>query len=76
MDIHTASKGTAYTGSDQDSLIEALGARLDTHFVLANVGASEVGLVLRNGIDEVLPPGSRRLLARFCRHPGARDGTG
>jgi hypothetical protein len=26
VDIHTASKGAAYTGSDQDSLIEALGA--------------------------------------------------
>ncbi|MEW2875211.1 hypothetical protein AB1B06_28490, partial [Pseudomonas aeruginosa] len=59
------SKGAAYTGSDQDSLIEALGAQLDTHFVLANVGASEVGLLLRNGrIDEVLPPGSRRLYWR------------
>ncbi len=63
VDIHTASKGAAYTGSDQD--IEALGAQLDTHFVLANVGASEVGLLLRNGrIDEVLPPGSRRLYWR------------
>ncbi|MBN5149988.1 slipin family protein [Stenotrophomonas maltophilia] len=65
VDIHTASKGAAYTGSDQDSLIEALGAQLDTHFALANVGATEVGLVLRNGrIDEVLPPGSRRLYWR------------
>ncbi|KAG1394601.1 hypothetical protein G6F59_014153 [Rhizopus arrhizus] len=65
VDIHTASKGAAYTGSDQDSLIEALGARLDTHFVLANVGAAEVGLLLRNGrIDEALPPGSRRLYWR------------
>jgi len=41
VDIHTASKGAAYTGSDQDSLIEALGTQLDTHFVLANVGAGE-----------------------------------
>ena len=65
VDIHTASKGAAYTGSDQDSLIEALGATLDTHFVLANVSATEVGLLLRNGrIDEVLPPGSRRLYWR------------
>ncbi|MBN9403326.1 MAG: hypothetical protein J0I30_11030 [Burkholderiales bacterium] len=47
VDIHTASKGAAYTGSDQDSLIEALGPRLDTHFVLANVGAGEVGRVAR-----------------------------
>ncbi|KAG1078034.1 hypothetical protein G6F40_016885 [Rhizopus arrhizus] len=60
VDIHTASKGAAYTGSDQDSLIEALGARLDTHFVLANVGAAE-------------PPS---VLAGFGRHPGARDGAG
>lgn len=65
VDIHNASKGAAYSGSDQDSLIEALGATLDTHFVLANVGAGEVGLLLRNGrIDEVLPPGSRRLYWR------------
>ncbi|WMJ70956.1 slipin family protein [Stenotrophomonas sp. 24(2023)] len=62
VSVHNVANGAAYAGNDQDSLLEALGTQLGPHFVLANVGAQQVGLLLRNGrIDEVLPPGSRRL---------------
>jgi regulator of protease activity HflC (stomatin/prohibitin superfamily) len=51
-----------YTGKDVDSLIAALGARLDEHFVLADIGTQEVGLLSRNGkLEEVLAPGARAL---------------
>ena len=51
-----------YNGRDADALIAGLGARLDEHFVLANLGMQEIGLVLRNGrIDDVLAPGTRQL---------------
>jgi regulator of protease activity HflC (stomatin/prohibitin superfamily) len=51
-----------YSGNDVDVLIAALGNRLDTTFVLANLGMNEVGLVLKNGkLEDVLAPGSRKL---------------
>lgn len=51
-----------YTGNDGEALIAGLGERLQMHFVLADIGNDEVGLVLRNGrIADVLAPGTRRL---------------
>jgi regulator of protease activity HflC (stomatin/prohibitin superfamily) len=54
-----------YTGSDADTLIAALGARLDEYFVLADLRADEVGLVLKNGkLEDILFPGIRKLYWR------------
>lgn len=51
-----------YAGNDTDTLIDALGARLDEHFVLGDVGTRDIGLVRKNGrIEDVLLPGTRRL---------------
>ena len=54
-----------YAGRDVDALIAGLGERLDETFVLADIGADEVGLVSRNGkLEDVLAPGSRKLYWR------------
>ena len=54
-----------YTGRDIDALIARLGERLDETFVLADIGANEVGLVSKNGkLEDVLAPGSRKLYWR------------
>jgi regulator of protease activity HflC (stomatin/prohibitin superfamily) len=54
-----------YTGRDVDVLIACLGARLDATFVLADLGADEVGLVSKNGkLEDVLAPGTRKLYWR------------
>ena len=54
-----------YRGNDKDVLIGALGSELDRHFVLADIGSEEVGLVSRNGrLTDVLPPGTRALFWR------------
>ena len=54
-----------YAGRDVDTLIAALGERVDTHFVLADLGTDEVGLVLKNGkLDDVLAPGTRKVYWR------------
>ena len=51
-----------YAGNDGEALIVCLGDKLGEHFVLADIGNDEVGLMLRNGrIADVLAPGSRRL---------------
>lgn len=51
-----------YAGRDVEALIGALGARLSEHFALADLGMTEVGLVLKNGkIEDVLAPGTRKL---------------
>ena len=51
-----------YSGNDADVLIVALGSRLEAHFVLANLGMDEVGLVLKNGkLEDVLAPGTCKL---------------
>jgi len=53
---------SAYAGNDSEALIAGFGERLSEHFVLADIGNDEVGLVLRNGrYAEVLAPGMRRL---------------
>ncbi|KAB8174279.1 slipin family protein [Lysobacter maris] len=54
-----------YCGHDVDILIARLGARLDEVFVHVDLGADEIGLVMRNGkLEDVLAPGSRRLYWR------------
>lgn len=51
-----------YAGKDVDVLVDRLGDRLSDHFVLADLGAQDVGLVLKNGrIEDVLAPGTRKL---------------
>jgi regulator of protease activity HflC (stomatin/prohibitin superfamily) len=51
-----------YAGKDVEALVAALGARLGEHFLLADVGTQEVGLLAKNGkLEEVLPPGTRKL---------------
>lgn len=57
--------GPEYSGRDADALIARLGDTLDASFVLADIGADEVGLVSRNGkLEDVLAPGSRKLYWR------------
>src|SRR5690606_31078120 len=54
-----------YAGHDVDVLVARLGGRLGETFVLADIGADEVGLVSKNGkLEDVLAPGSRRLYWR------------
>lgn len=54
-----------YAGRDADALIARLGDRLDETFVLADIGADEVGLLSKNGkLEDVLAPGSRKLYWR------------
>lgn len=54
-----------YAGHDVDALIARLGTRLRDTFVLADIGTTEVGLVLKNGkLEDVLAPGARRLYWR------------
>ncbi|GAB3028683.1 slipin family protein [Oleiagrimonas citrea] len=51
-----------YTGKDAEVLIERLGDELDTHFLLADIGVDEVGLVSCDGrLRGVLEPGARFL---------------
>ena len=54
-----------YAGRDADALIARLDAGLNETFVLADIGADEVGLVSKNGkLEDVLAPGSRKLYWR------------
>ena len=51
-----------YTGRDVDALLQALGPRLGEHFLLADLGTQEIGLVHKHGkLVEVLMPGARKL---------------
>ena len=51
-----------YDGKNIEILISRLGAELERDFLLADIGADEVGLLSKNGkLDDVLPPGSRKL---------------
>jgi len=60
--VHNIALRAEYVGNDENALIDALGSRLAETFVLADIGADDVGLVVKNGrIEDVLAPGSRRL---------------
>jgi len=62
--VHNVAK-PEYAGTDVDTLIAALGDKLDAHFVLGDVGTDEVGLVSKNGkLEDLLLPGTRRLYWR------------
>ena len=62
--VHDVAK-PEYAGHDVDTLIDALGDRLDAHFVLGDIGTDEVGLVSKNGrLEDVLLPGTRKLYWR------------
>jgi regulator of protease activity HflC (stomatin/prohibitin superfamily) len=55
----------AYAGNDVEALVATLGNQLDETFLLADIGAQELGLVLKAGrVQDVLLPGSRRLYWR------------
>jgi len=60
-----------YDGKDVEILISRLGAELERDFLLADIGADEVGLLSKNGkLEDVLPPGSRKL---YWKGPVAVD---
>lgn len=62
--VHNIAK-PEYAGNDVDTLIAALGEKLDAHFVLGDVGTDEVGLVSKNGkLEDLLLPGTRKLYWR------------
>ncbi len=69
-----------YAGRDGDVLVQALGERLDTHFLRVDLGMHEIGLVHRDGrLVDVLVPGTRKLywkgLARIdVEHVALVDG--
>ncbi|MCC4609330.1 slipin family protein [Xanthomonas campestris] len=66
--VHAIGQG-AYVGPDAEMLIDTLGSTLPQHFVLADIGTAQVGLLIRNGkLEEVLPPGTRAL---YWRGPAA-----
>ena len=51
-----------YNSKDVDALVSRLGDSLAGHFVLANLGTQEIGLVMKNGkLEDVLAPGTRKL---------------
>ncbi len=51
-----------YVGKDVDAIVARLGRTLADHFVLADIGTHEVGLVYRHGkLEDVLAPGARKL---------------
>ncbi|HEY5852284.1 MAG TPA: slipin family protein [Lysobacter sp.] len=61
VNVHNIAR-SEYGGNDTDVLVAALGDCLSAHFVLANLGMNEVGLVMKNGkLEDVLAPGSRKL---------------
>ena len=54
-----------YAGRDVDALVASLGNRLGETFVLADIGADEIGLVSKHGnLVDVLAPGTRKLYWR------------
>lgn len=59
--VHNAARAD-YAGADADVLMARMDAKLGEHFLLADVGVDQVGLVLKNGkLEDVLAPGTRKL---------------
>jgi regulator of protease activity HflC (stomatin/prohibitin superfamily) len=51
-----------YTGNDAEVLMASMDGDLGKHFLVADVGTDQVGLVLKNGkLEDVLAPGTRKL---------------
>lgn len=59
--VHNVARAE-YAGADAEVLMARMDAKLAAHFLLADVGVDQVGLVLKNGkLEDVLAPGSRKL---------------
>ncbi|MDG2537227.1 slipin family protein [Dyella jiangningensis] len=59
--VHNVTRAE-YAGADGEVLMAQGGDALTAHFVLADVGTGQVGLVLKNGkLEDVLAPGTRKL---------------
>ncbi|MFC4762259.1 slipin family protein [Dyella koreensis] len=59
--VHNVSRAE-YAGADAEVLMAQMGAWLAMHFLVADVGTGQVGLVLKNGkLEDVLAPGTRKL---------------
>ena len=51
-----------YVGNDAEVLMASTDAGIAKHFLVADVGTDQVGLVLKNGrLEDVLAPGTRKL---------------
>jgi regulator of protease activity HflC (stomatin/prohibitin superfamily) len=51
-----------YAGNDAEVLMASMDGELGKHFLVADVGTDQVGLVLKNGkLEDVLAPGTRKL---------------
>lgn len=51
-----------YAGADAEVLMASTDSELAKHFLVADVGTDQVGLVLKNGkLEDVLAPGTRKL---------------
>jgi regulator of protease activity HflC (stomatin/prohibitin superfamily) len=51
-----------YSGNDAEVLMASTDSELSRHFLVADVGTDQVGLVLKNGkLEDVLAPGTRKL---------------
>ena len=51
-----------YAGNDAEVLMASMDGALGKHFLVADVGTDQVGLVLKNGkLEDVLAPGTRKL---------------
>lgn len=65
VNVFDIAQNEVYAGKDVDALIERLGDALDRHFIVADIGVDEVGLVSRNGkLAYALSPGTRTLYWR------------
>lgn len=59
--LHNAARAE-YAGTDAEVLMTRVGAKLGDHFLVADVGVDQVGLVLKHGkLEDVLAPGTRKL---------------
>ena len=59
--VHNAARAD-YAGADAEVLMARMDAKLGEHFLLADVGVDQVGLVLKHGkLEDVLAPGTRKL---------------
>jgi regulator of protease activity HflC (stomatin/prohibitin superfamily) len=59
--VHNVARAD-YVGNDAEVLMAAMSDALAAHFVVADVGTDQVGLILKNGkLEEVLAPGTRKL---------------
>ena len=59
--VHNVARAD-YVGNDAEVLMATMSDALAAHFVVADVGTDQVGLILKNGkLEDVLAPGTRKL---------------